>query len=530
MNSVPGLLSRHVPTGIAFFLVGIALGEFVAAPLSTALLLVGTSCALFLVALGRPRLLLFAFVPLLLGAGILRAGTPSPVTFSGLDAHMGTRISYVGTVIRDPDQRGDHTNLVVGEIIHRDKDTRVELFPDARILLFAPRYPEFAYGDRIVFAGALDHPRPFSSDDSSGRTFNYPAYLAKDGIGYVMFRPEIAVNEEGNVGNPILRVLYSFKHTALDGLTRALPEPAAGLAAGLIFGEKRAVGVDIEEDFRTAGIAHIVVLSGYNMTVVADGIAAFLGALHASFGMRIAGGAIGVIFFALMTGGGATVFRAAIMALLALLARATGRTQDFGRTLFFAAGAMVAIHPSILLHDPSFQLSFLAALGLVYVSPPIERRLHVITRYPSLRELIVGTLATQIAVLPLLLYMTGQLSLLSLPANLLVLPFVPPAMFLGIAASLLGVVLPSLSVFIAFPATLPLFWILGVAHKLAALPLASVSIPPFSVLVLALLYALLGAMLWWVRPRLPDPLSPVDQGFPGNSDIDKKDTPPFLRQ
>ena len=130
---------------------------------------------------------------------------------------------------------------------------------------------------------------------------------------------------------------------------------------------------DLLQLFRIVGLIHIVVLSGYNMTVVADGVARLFRFL--SLRSRTVVGTVLIILFSLMVGGGATVIRAAIMTILALIARTLGRVADAGRLLFIAGIIMLLENPRILLGDPSFQLSFLATLGLIYLSPLVEKRL-----------------------------------------------------------------------------------------------------------------------------------------------------------
>ena len=127
------------------------------------------------------------------------------------------------------------------------------------------------------------------------------------------------------------------------------------------------------------------------MTIVAEWLAVLF--LFLGFYPSIIMASIGIVLFTLMTGAGATVVRAAIMALLVLLARLTGRTYDVSRALLFAGVIMVAIDPGILLYDPSFQLSFLAALGLLHVAPLIKPYFSKPRRSPILEEVVVSTLA-----------------------------------------------------------------------------------------------------------------------------------------
>ncbi|MFA6565540.1 MAG: ComEC/Rec2 family competence protein, partial [Candidatus Paceibacterota bacterium] len=174
-------------------------------------------------------------------------------------------------------------------------------------------------------------------------------------------------------------------------------------------------------------------------------------------------------------------------------ARVTGRTADAIHLLFVAAFFMILWSPLSLLHDPSFQLSFLATLGLLSLGPELSRRLSFVTKKFGLRETLSATLSTQVFVLPLLLYETGLLSLVAIPVNLLVLPLLPFAMFLGSLASLLGFITP-FGIFFGFPVFLLLSFVFLVSSFFAGLPHSSFSIPPFSISVLVAVYFLYVAI------------------------------------
>lgn len=213
----------------------------------------------------------------------------------------------------------------------------------------------------------------------------------------------------------------------MDSISSVVPEPHASLLGGLVFGAKRSLGTELLDKFRTAGVIHIVVLSGYNVTIVADAIMRALSFLPQTFSMMFGGA--GIILFAIMTGGNATIVRASVMALLVVIARATGRVYEITVALIVAGFLMILHNPKILAFDASFQLSFLATLGLVYLAPLLERYFHFVPKKFQIREFALSTTATQLFVLPFLLYRIGEISLVALPANILILAFVPLTMF-----------------------------------------------------------------------------------------------------
>jgi competence protein ComEC len=183
------------------------------------------------------------------------------------------------------------------------------------------------------------------------------------------------------------------------------------------------------------------------------------------------------------------------MALLALFARATGRTYDAIRALVVVFVSMLLFSPLELVYDPGFQFSFAATLGLIIFSTPLQMRLLWV-RGRVLREVVATTLAAQLFVLPLLLYQTGNLSLIAVPANILVLPSIPFAMAASAIAGIAGLAFPTASVVIALPAYALLSYVIGMAEFFAHLPFAHLIIPAFPAVLLVPAYLGIG---WLVR-------------------------------
>ncbi|HWP61533.1 MAG TPA: ComEC/Rec2 family competence protein, partial [Candidatus Paceibacterota bacterium] len=336
---------------------------------------------------------------------------------------------------------------------------------------------------------------PESFDTGTGTLFDYPDYLGAQGIEYELSLAQAEVVQQSkNKGNPIEATAIWTKETFQRGLVATLPEPEAGLAAGITVGDKRSIGSDLSAVFQKVGLVHVVVLSGYNITVVLSAAARLVqwAPRTAQFGVS---GFI-VAFFVLMAGGAGSATRAGIMALVAVLARATRRQFLASRALALAALVIVLWNPFELVFDPSFQLSALATLGLIIFSPLFASVLGWIPEKFALREIVTSTISTQLAVLPLLLYQNGQLPLFALPANLFALAAVPTAMFFSLVAGAAGIVLGSLAVPLAFPAYVLLAYIIDVAQFFAALPFSSVAVGQFNVFWMCAAYVLLFASTW----------------------------------
>jgi competence protein ComEC len=363
-------------------------------------------------------------------------------------------------------------------------------------------YPRFLYGDTISFTGKLLVPMNFAS--GTGRPFDYRNYLAKDDIFYEMKSAVVAMivsdsfNDNGTngesrslgnyfnriesianlTGNAITSSLLKLKRGFVNNLNSALGEPHSALAAGLVVGEKAALGNDLLNDFRTVGLIHIVVLSGFNITIVADALRRLLSRLPRVWGIVVGG--IGIALFGILVGGGATVVRSCFMAGIALSANMFRRDYNVIRALAFAACLMLIENPMILLHDPSFQLSFLATLGLILLASPIESKLSFIPEMFGLRGIIAATLSTQIFVSPFILYMMGQLSIIGVVVNILVLPFIPVTMLAVFLTGASGYISTLLCHVFGWGAHLLLAYELFMVEHFARLPFAAVYLPQFS--------------------------------------------------
>jgi competence protein ComEC len=343
------------------------------------------------------------------------------------------------------------------------------------IKVSADRYVNYNYGQSLILSGKINSPRNFASN--GGRTFDYINYLLKDGIYFEMKKPVIKI-VEGNNGNFISENLFKLKKEFLENIKKVLGEPHAALAGGLIVGEKSALGKDLIDDFRKAGLIHIVVLSGYNITIVADSIRRILAFLPRNIGLGLGG--IGIIAFGVLVGGGATVVRSCIMAIIALISVILRKDYNVTKALFIAAALMLIQNPLILIYDPSFQLSFLATFGLILLSPPIEKRLGFITEKFGFKGLFASTLATQIFVSPYLLYMMGQLSIIGIIVNILVLPIIPITMLFVSLTGLLGFVSYHVSEITGWISHFLLSYELFVVHFFAKLPFSAIELPKFS--------------------------------------------------
>lgn len=479
---------------VAGFLLGVFLRSFFPIGILAALFLALLGCGIGAYGIVEKKKNTFLVCALLL-AGALGIARMDGAILHGdptLNSFVGKTITLEGVVFAEPDARDTSTRIPteVSFLISKTATSSVR----ARVLVIAPAHTAIAYGAHVQVAGKLELPEAF--DSGLGRQFDYPSYLGKDGIGYQLSFAQVE-RMGGNVGNPVTAFAIRLKQLFLTGLRRALPEPESGLAGGITVGDKRGPGTELNDTFRTVGLVHIVVLSGYNITVVLNAAATIVKRLPYVFQFGTSG--LVVLFFILMSGGAATAVRAGIMALLAVFARETGRQFIALRALGVVAVGMVLWNPWTLAFDPSFQLSALATVGMIIFTPLLAARMQWVPERFGLREIVASTLGTQLTVLPLLLYQNGQLSLVALPANILALPVMPAAMFFSGIAAFAGLMAGPLAPIIALPAYLLLGWVIGIAQLFAAFPFASLSLPAFGAWWLILLYGALCALGYRVQ-------------------------------
>ncbi len=206
-----------------------------------------------------------------------------------------------------------------------------------------------------------------------------------------------------------------------------------------------------------------------------------------------------VIFFAIMVGSGATVIRASIMTILAIVGKVSSREYDINRSLIFAGLVMSIQNPLIIFHDPSFQLSFLATLGLVNLSEKVSVLLTFIPEKFGMREIVASTLSTQIAVLPMILKMTGEVSVIALPVNIIVLPLIPATMLFGFLTGVLVIIWWPLGYISSFAPNLFLSFELWMVETFSALSFAVARFPAPGTTLTILFYCLI-IIFFYYRP------------------------------
>ena len=308
-------------------------------------------------------------------------------------------------------------------------------------------------GDRLVVAsGSVIGRAPTSNWELSNRL-----------VGSLRIG-EIAQRREAT---GVVWLVNRFRQALADG-ARSLSPQRQALLAGLTVGDDRGQSAATADNFRAAGLGHLLAVSGQNVVFVLLVAGPLLKRIRHPVLQVLATVAV-LAFFGFVTRFEPSVTRALAMVSLAILATALGRPAGAARTLPIAVGALLLWDP-LLAWSLAFQLSVAATLGLIVIAPALHDRL----RGPeALRSLLSATIGAQVAVAPLLALVFDDVSLVALPANLLAVPVSGVIMMWGMTAGLIaGFVPDSVATLIHLPTNVLLWWLETVAARSATLPVA----------------------------------------------------------
>lgn len=416
------------------------------------------------------------------------------------------QLEIKGIVISDPDVRDKSARLTME--IHSVKSGETWRDSAGKALVFVPRYPTHGYGDVLIMNGEPETP-PLLDD------FDYRGYLEHQGIYTIVSFPKVEVVERG-AGNPVLEGIYRLRANMAQTLAQIMPEPQASLAQGILLGLRGNIPSDLNEEFSRSGTSHMLAISGYNLAVMAGILLAvglwLFGRRHYLYIWL----ALAVIwFYTIITGLNPPVVRGAIMASIFLAAEALGRQKSSVTALALAAAVMAGISPYIL-GDASFQLSFLAMGGLIFIHPVIsgffkklvENRFGDSGWAAALLNMVIDafsvSIAAIIAVWPLIAYYFGTFSLTGPFATFLLTPVQPLIIIIGMPAALAGQAVPFFAQMLGWLLWPLLAYMVAVVKWLGG-PSASLAVSWVNPFSMSVYYLVLLALVWlyqrWQKVR-----------------------------
>lgn len=296
-------------------------------------------------------------------------------------------------------------------------------------------------------------------------------------------------NIVSNSPNIIDNIRLRFTASARD----AIPEPAASFGLGLLVGQRNDLPEDASEALSRVGLTHIIAVSGYNLTIIILAVKHKLAKRSKFQTAFISLGLMGA--FMLVTGFSASIVRASLVSTLGLWAWYYGRNIK-PVLLILASAAITAMwYPVYLWSDIGWYLSFLAFFGVLVLAPIwIGKHKRAKGKATTTYQIIAESTAAQLMTIPLIMYIFGRLSIISLVANMTVVPLVPLAMLLTALSALAGVILPPLGALIGFAANVVLRYMLDVAQLFSTWQYATIS----QSITLAMAITMYGCLLFVV--------------------------------
>lgn len=406
--------------------------------------------------------------------------------------YNGHSVQMIGKVSQEVVIKENNNQvMVVVSMINEKKVT-------GKVLLFLPPYTDLKYGDLLKIDCQLK--KPIGSESF----INYDKYLARDGIWSQCSWPKIQkLFYQPTWFEKIIINFYNFKQLIQAQVNKLWVEPESSLMAGLLYGARAGFSSEVNNDFNRAGITHIVAISGYNISVVANVLMGLLLIIGLNRRRAFWFAMLGIIMFVLFTGASASVVRAGVMGVIVLLASQMGRLSRIGNVLVFTAAVMLLFNPFVLVWDTGFQLSFLSTMGLIYLMPILNSYFAVDDKkiiLKNLTENFITTLSAIIVTLPLILFQFGRLSMVAPLANLLIVWIVPYLMLIGFVAIILSMIFFPLGWVLAGVEFLGLKYVIIMAHVLSSWPLASVN---FSISFMSMI-VLYGLIVYFIYKYAKD--------------------------
>ncbi len=489
-------------------LCGLALSLLVHLPLSIAVALAAVAVLAALLS-RRGGLLLACLIAVGVLAGMARGALPDTnPTAIPAGQFAGRETAFEGVVRDAPSRRGQLTRVrVTLENVQMLDQTEVGTFAvagDAIAWVYPPTY-ELNPADRVRLTGIPSLPTP-DDDGESAAPGNQQAATSWPDDLVILLRPDLRLIERAPAP---MAVLNSIRSRLSASLEQNLPSPHAELARALLLGQRDDLPSELSEEWRRAGTAHLLAISGLHVSVVlgvtlVTGVM-MLGRRRGLFVLL----PLGIVWaYAILSGLNPPVVRAAIMGSVYLGAIASGRQPSGGLALVLAATVIALWDPRVMA-TASFQMTVAAMAGIVFLTDPLRRIMGTsfggnttdtgVSLTTNWRQVgatgIAASLGAVIGIKPLLLHYFGAASLFTIPASLLGTMALPAVLLASAATGVVGVftdgALASATAWAAWPF---LTFLIGLSSLFSSPEFAAITIAPLSVGAVVLIYLVIAGL------------------------------------
>ncbi len=465
MGSIFGSPSKTLAAWLGCFCIGIAV-----APLLLFISQVFVIALIFLLVivlvLFPSKRILFSFfillIPLLLGLFPYQQ-SEIPGNVVTVADRVGKSVRVSGIVSSPIDRRIDHQQAILSHVTVGTEPV------DGRVLVRFLLYPEISYQDHITFSCRLELPESFNG-------FAYDRYLRSQGVLAVCNSPEFVDARQTQHPNLFAWILRG-RDGLVDQLNVIFPEPYSAFVSGLLLGGSSSLSSGLRTNFARTGVSHILAASGFNVSIFSVVLLEWL--MQSPLGRKRGLVVTSLFLFLYLFAAGATaaVLRATIMAFLLIVQKWIGRRAWMVNSVLLTLSIMLLLNPRILLDDVGFQLSFVATVSLLFVTPLFEKYFLFVPQRFGIRSSFVASVVAIIFTLPIVIWHFGQVSLVAPIVNLLVLPFIPFVMAVSLMALVASFVWMPIGYLFALPAWVISFALLSLIRLMSAFPFAVASIP-----------------------------------------------------
>lgn len=311
-------------------------------------------------------------------------------------------------------------------------------------------------GNTVVVQGKV---RQFESATNDGQ-FDMKEYYAIMGIDFSMTGCSYEIVSETYW--PVRHGLYVIKNSLSNVLDVSMSKEDAGVLKAMLFGDKTGMDEEIKELYQRNGIAHIIAVSGLHITLWGMGLCRLLRKIHIPLPAANSVSFLFVVMYGLLTGSQASAVRSIIMFSLYLFSEMVHRTYDLMTAMSLSAALLLFWNP-LYAYYSGFLLSFSAVAGIAFILPFItglSKQQKLIDAMVLKKDTIVGkiikkikkfivssfrvSLSVLLSTLPIQIYFFYTFSIYSLILNILITPFVGILMVVGMAGSVIGVIMPGM--------------------------------------------------------------------------------------
>ena len=409
-----------------------------------------------------------------------------------LTGFANQKIDLIGEVVSEPILKNNKLNFTILPLRVKTTGGRIVLLRSNKILIVTRFISDYRYGDIVKVDGKLEIPSIF--DD-----FNYRMFLAKDGINFIFYYPQVSLIGKKHFILNLYPLIFTVRERIRGYISRYFPSEQALLLRSIIVGDKDYLTPELKNKLNIAGIRHIVAISGMHIVIIES----VLMVLLLDIGLWRNQALYLTLFFSLIfiaiTGFQVSAIRAWIMGSFYIFFTLLGGKGDSFRILVLTAVIMLLFNPLILRYDVSFQLSFLAVLGIIYLNNFFRYWLKFIPneKFIGLRNILSMTLSAQLMTFPLLIYYFKHISLIAPLGNILIIPTIPFLIFFGLFFSFFSFLSPTLGFIFIFPSYFFLSYIIWVINFLARFSFyIKMDISPFCIIIF---YIGLSLFLWGMK-------------------------------